>query len=158
MQYVMVPVPEELAEQVVEYVRWVSTLPDRKAAAPRAQLFRQAQRVRARPDDPLARLWGDLDQDTRSILVSVATATLDRRQLTVFDMVRLSGLDARQIAGIAFELNQVLAAQAGIQLALLIKPPEDVGTGPLDWGQQVMVMRAQVAQAILAAARAHGEA
>jgi hypothetical protein len=136
----MVPVPEELAEQVVEYVRWVSTLPDRKGAAPQARLARQAQRVRARPDDPLA------------------TAVLDRRQITVFDMVRLSGLDARQIAGIAFELNQVLAAQAGIQLALLIKPPEDVGTGPLDWGQQVMVMRAQVAQAILAAARAHGEA
>jgi len=158
LQFVMVPVPEELAEQVLEYLRWISTLPskDRKPAAG-ARLVQRAPRARARDDDPLVRTWGELDDDSRAILVAVAAATLDRRQITVADLAGITGLVPREIAGIAFELNQVLAAQAAIQLTVLIKPPDSLPPGPLDWEQQVMAMRVPVAQSILAAARAYGE-
>lgn len=159
MQFVMVPVPEELAEQVLEYLRWISTLPskDRKPAAG-ARLAHRAPRAVARDDDPLVLAWAELDDDSRAILVAVAAATLDRRQISVAELANITGLEPREVAGTAFELNQVLAARAAIQLALLVKPPESVPPGPLDWEQQVMAMRVPVAQSILAAARAFGEA
>lgn len=159
MQFVMVPVPEELAEQVLEYLRWISTLPskDRKPASA-TRLAQRAPRALARAGDPLVRVWGELDDDSRSILLLAATATLDRRRLTIADLASATGLTPREVAGAAFELNQVLADQAGIQLAVPIKAPDSYAPGLLDWTQQVMAMRGQVAQSILAAARACGEA
>jgi hypothetical protein len=89
MPYVMVPVPEEHVEDVMQFIL---------GAIARAS-------VEPWTADSVAELFDDVDEASRSLLAFVARATLDGSDLPEADAARKLQLTMRESAGIMNELK-----------------------------------------------------
>jgi hypothetical protein len=103
MEYVMVPVPEELAAEVEVFVRQTSV----KAAADTLD------------EDDAACLLRDLDDRSRAFLLQAARAADERAPLTVGDAAGALGCSSHEIVGILVELNNTILTAGGPHLTLL---------------------------------------
>lgn len=89
MPYVMVPVPEEHVEAVMQFV------------------LRAITRASLEPWDPesIAEVYLELDEVSRSLLAFVARAAADGRELDVLEGARQIQMTPREVTGILNELN-----------------------------------------------------
>jgi hypothetical protein len=96
LRYVMVPVPEEHVEDVMQYV------------------LRERERASLEPWDSesIGRLFKDVDEPTRSLLSVVARATSAGKELTERDAGDLVELSARDVSAIEHHLKEQ-AREAG---------------------------------------------
>ena len=148
MDYVMVPVPEELAEKVLTYVSWKGP----PSAVTKQDADNDAQRTSDQPDAgdsddrPLGRVVARLDAASRRLLTIAATAALDQEPLTVAEAARRVGLGVREVLGIIVEVNTLLVAEGEAPIAANVTAREGVDSGEFSWDTRVVVMPEPVAQ------------
>jgi hypothetical protein len=149
----MLPVPEEIAGEVLAYLRWKGDAPAQAPAErPRPQRsvsHARARAARSEAHGTIARLLADgADRAGTTILALVATATLSGREVTVEQAAELLGVSEREIVGLVYEMNQLMSPAIGT-FTMLIKPPEGERAPQMEWNRQAIVMTAAVAQAML---------
>jgi len=131
VEYVMVPVPQELAEQVQQYVT-----------------FRVANEIAAVwSEDAVAEIYGQLDDAARTVVRAVAQGAVDDEPVTLARAAELAGATDREVLGIVLELVQRFRGLGGPVFPLLLL---DVPEGA-DEGQRVIVMPKDGARVTLAA-------
>ena len=91
MPYVMVPVPDEHVEAVMQFV------------------LRAVARAAEQPWDAesVAKLFNEIDEASRSLLAFVARASVEDRELDTTEAARLVQLTPREVVGIANELSSL---------------------------------------------------
>jgi hypothetical protein len=146
VNYVMVPVPEELAPKVLWYVSWkghfrLAGESDGKTDAPRASVEAAA----ADGGGAIARAFARLDDPSRALAAVVATAALDQDHLTVPEAARRAGLTTREAVGTILELNQLIAAEGGPPKAVFIKDVERAA-GESTWDAHILVVPEPIAR------------
>ena len=89
MPYVMMPVPEEHVEEVMQFV------------------LRAIARASIEPWDKesMAEVWEQVDEASRSLLAFVARSSLEGKDLPDIDAARQIQMTTRETAGIMHELN-----------------------------------------------------
>ena len=89
MPYVMVPVPEEQVEAVMQFI------------------LRAQARAAEQPwdEESVTQTFADVDEASRSLLAFVARASEEDRQLDTTEAARLLQLTAREVVGITNELS-----------------------------------------------------
>ena len=157
VNYVMVPVPEELARKVLWYVSWkghfrLADESDGKADAPGPLV----EAPTANGGGPIGRAFARLDDPGRALAAVVATAALDQDQLTVPEAARRAGLATREAVGIVLELNQLMADEGGPRQAVFIKDIEGA-KGEFTWDGRMLVMPEPIARSLADLSRAHAE-
>jgi hypothetical protein len=142
VEYVMVPVPEELADKVLTYVSW-----------------RDAQAKAGPPADEgppngeaITRVFGRLDDPSRALLAVVAIAAVEGEELGVPDAARRAGVTAREALGILLEVNNILVGQGAPPISF---GGRDVGApaGEFTWEAWTIVMPEAIGAPILELAR-----
>jgi hypothetical protein len=112
MEYVMVPVPEELLEDVQRHL---------------LELQWRLQRTGTDRWDPevLRAIWDEVDADVRSLLVVAAESNRTRRPLTLADAAERIGVSHRSVAGMVMELAHLPARYEGSSFILFLLPATD---------------------------------
>ena len=101
MPYVMVPVPEEHVQDVMQFV---------------VRLMSQAS-VEPWNEETIAQLFEEIDEPARALLSAVAKGVISGTPLTEGDAAAVIGMTWREVGGMVRELND--AAAAGGHPALL---------------------------------------
>ena len=148
----MVPVPEELAPKVLRYISWrdnplieklgTADGDDEPASggAPTAEADRGG--------DPIARVFARLDGQSRTLLAVAATGALERQKLTVTETAQRAGLGERELIGIVTEVNNLVAAEGGPPITVLVTGMEGAEEAAFTWQMRVVNMPEPVARAI----------
>ena len=87
----MVPVPEEIAEEVMAFLHW--------------QVPEPAAHVLSWGQEAIERLYGEADEQARALLVAVAVAEQQGKELTVAELANALDCSDREVVGITLELN-----------------------------------------------------
>lgn len=134
----MVPVPEELEEEVQHLLRWKLSWPkDDIEPVTFVAAFERALR--------------ELDEPSSRLLVSVARHAAENEPFTVGDAGRVLGCNAREIIGTVLELNAAVHRMGGPPATLLT--PEKAGETSF-FENRPFFMAPEVAQSVLEAANA----
>jgi predicted ATP-dependent protease len=90
MPYVMVPVPEEHVQDVMQFV------------------LREVAKASLAPwdEESVSELFREVDEESRSMLAYAARATISGKELTEAEVADLMQLRQREMAGIMRELNE----------------------------------------------------
>jgi hypothetical protein len=157
VEYVMVPVPEELAPQVLSYVTWKG-LPVLGAAAEAAA--KAPEHAAEGPDgdeggDPIPRAFARLDDAGRSLATILAEAALRGEELSVSHAARRAGTTAREFIGTVIELNNLVEGEGGPPMAVWIKTAEGADEDEFSWDNRVVMMPEPVARPFASLVRAH---
>jgi hypothetical protein len=146
VEYVMVPVPEELAAQVLTYVSWKDA--QANAGPPLAE-------GQAATDEAIARAFVRLDDASRALVTVVATATLEPEQLSITEAARRARVTVREALGILLEVNAIVASEGGPPLAFGGKDIGGPREGGFTWDSHVVMAPEALAQPFADLARAH---
>jgi hypothetical protein len=105
----MVPVPQELEEQVRHYMAWRLTTID----------------MAGWTEESFALLYEQLDEASRVAVVTIARGVLEDKPVTVGEVAARVGTTSREILGIVVELAQRLRMLGGPAIPLVVfDPPE----------------------------------
>jgi hypothetical protein len=96
MPYVMVPVPEEHVQDVMQFV---------------VRLMSQAS-IEPWNEQTITQLFEEIDEPARALLSAVAKGVIGGNPLTEADAAAVIGMTWREIAGMLRELNDAAAAEA----------------------------------------------
>jgi hypothetical protein len=131
MEHVMVPVPQELEEQVRHFLAWKETTGS----------------LAGWSEEAVAALYEELDDASRLALEMTARGVHDAEPVTVGGIASAAGLTTREILGIVVELAQRLRALGGPGIPLVVfDPPEGKGgdnrpvTMPRDGARAVLAI------------------
>ncbi|MDQ1429420.1 MAG: hypothetical protein QOF40_22 [Actinomycetota bacterium] len=94
MPYVMVPVPEEHVQDVMQFV---------------VRLISQAS-VEPWNEEAIAQLFEEIDEPARALLSTVAKGVIGGKLLNEADAAAVIGMTWREVAGMMRELNDAAAA------------------------------------------------
>jgi hypothetical protein len=153
VNYVMIPVPEELAPKVLNYVNWKGSLQLQKQLEDAAS----AEGDVASPavgSDPVGRVFARLDGPSRELLVVAAQAALAGDELTVPSAARRAGLTERETIGVITEVNNLVAGEGGPMITVLVKRQEGADDAAFTWHTRCVMMQDAPAQVVDALARA----
>jgi hypothetical protein len=103
VEYVMVPVPDQLEGRVREFVA-------QRAATGHAGWS----------DEVVARLYEQLDGPSRTVIEAIARGVVDDEPVTLATLAKAAGTTTREVLGIALELVQRLQAQGGPAFPIII--------------------------------------
>jgi hypothetical protein len=142
VDYVMVPVPEELADKVLAYVSWK----DAQAKAEPAMTEGLDAAV-------LARVFARLDDASRALLAVAADAALAGEELTIPEAARRADVTAREAIGILLEVNGVVVNEGGPPLAFSGREVGSSAPGS-PWDSHVIVVSGAIAGPLADLARA----
>jgi hypothetical protein len=164
VDYVMVPVPEELAPKVLEYVSWRGhPIIQRQrqdegggASTPDGAPTGDAEAEAETGGDPLATVFARLDAQSRTMLVVAAGAASTGERPTVADTARRAAMTEREVIGVITEVNNLVAGAGGPPVTVLVAGAEGAEDAPFSWERRIVLMGEPVATAIndLASARA----
>jgi hypothetical protein len=142
VEYVMVPVPEELAPKVLTYVRWKGAEPS--AAQPAGESPGAGDH-----DESLARAFARLDGASRSLVAVAAAAALEAEELTIPQAAERAGVTTREALGILFEVNNVITSEGGPPLVFSGKDVGGAEPGEFTWDTHVVMVPAAIAEPIV---------
>jgi hypothetical protein len=150
VDYVMVPVPEELADRVLTFVRWKEA--EAKAGPPAAESLDAADAA-----EVMARVFARLDDASRTLLAVTADAALEAEELTLPEAARRAGVSAREAIGILLEVNGIVVSEGGPPLAFSGRDTGSSAQGS-PWDAHVIAVSGAIAGPLsdLARARAAG--
>lgn len=129
----MVPVPEELAESVRQYLRWKIDPPVHRDL----------------DGNVFASIWNDLAEIDHALLEVVARAALDEQELTVPEVAAMIGETERATLGTMLELNHVMPVLGGPSIPVVLKAVPDAPAGDFTWDHRFIVMSKQLATEVL---------
>ena len=134
-EYVMVPVPEEIAADVAEY------------------LARRVEKPEDPPMDPgsIVDVLGSLDPPCRRLLVLVSESTLADTEITVTDIGSALGCSERETMGMMLEVNHWISAKHVAPFAMMPQEPPGTPPGKFTWNDRIMAMSHRLARAVVAA-------
>jgi hypothetical protein len=144
VEYVMVPVPEELAQKVLTYVSW------RESQASTAALADDRQASVA----ALARAFARLDDASRALVTVIAAAVADGEEVSVAEAARRARLTSREAIGVLLEVNNVIAQEGGPPLAFGGRDLGAGAPGEFSWDTYMVVMPNAITGSIVDLARA----
>jgi hypothetical protein len=144
----MVPVPEELAPEVLTYVSWKDA--QAKAGPP----------VDERPDDgdAIARVFARLDDPSRALVAVIAAAALEAEELGIPTAARRAGVATREALGILLEVNNILAGEGRPPITFSWRGGEGPPVGEFTWDAFVAVMPDALARLFVDLARSEAPA
>lgn len=153
MIYVMVPVPEELAPKVLQFISWRDQplLEDLRKAlgdAEQAPNGAPARDADVDGDDPVSQVYIRLDDQSRSLLAVAATAALGGEDLTVTEAAQRAGLSERELIGIVTEVNNLVAGAGGSLVTVLVTAMEGSQDEAFSWAKHLVRMQAPAARTI----------
>lgn len=120
----MVPVPEELVDQVTTYMAW-------KLSGPKI----------AENPDAVRLVFDQIDSDLRNLILHVAQATVAGSTPTLLEVSAAIDMPARQIIGSLSELAVRLQAAGRANFLLLARAdPRERPEGVEEWEHRVLVM------------------
>jgi hypothetical protein len=160
VDYVMVPVPEELAPRVMMYLSWKGD--PRLVESSGSQNDSPGPSVEAPEGNgagPVARAFVRLDDAGRTLARVIAAAALDQEQLTVTEAARRAGVTTREAVGTLLEFVKLVAGEGGPPFVAYVKDPEGPATTTeFTWDNRIVVMPEPIARPVaeLARARASG--
>ena len=135
LEYVKVPVPEELVAEVTQFMQWNLTKMD-------VSSFDAAD---------AARLLDELDEPGRRLVVRAAECSVETIVLTVPDAAELTGLSEREVIGFVIEFNDAVRRAGSIWVALATgMAHETTEQGPKAW---TLSMPSELGELLLMAAR-----
>jgi hypothetical protein len=137
MRYVMVPVPEEFVEDVMQFIL---------RAIARAS-------IEAWDTESITQIFGDVDEATRSLLAFVARAAVDGGELDATDAARKIQLTFREASGIMNELNS-LAREGNRPLLINMRVVSERLPNGRTSEKRVLNMEPEVAELVRAAEQA----
>jgi hypothetical protein len=148
VEYVMVPVPEELAAKVLTYVSWRDA--QAEAGPP----------VDERPDDgdAIARVFARLDDPSRALVAVIAAAALEAEKLGIPEAARRAGVATREALGILLEVNNVLAGEGRPPITFGWRDGGGLPEGEFTWEAFVAVMPDALAPLFVDLARSQASA
>jgi hypothetical protein len=132
--YVMVPVPEGLADDVARFVQYTV------AAADRPEL----------DDEKVAIGVGSLDEPCLALLAHVVDSTLNARLATLPDLMAMLRCSEREVLGTIVEINQLMWI-AGAPVALM--PQKAPGAATTELKDQIVMVADAPARSVAAALR-----
>jgi hypothetical protein len=151
VDFVMVPVPDDLADKVLTYV----TMKGQPRMRPAGE-GGEGDSVPSRPGDdaapaergPIARVFDRLDEASRRLVAVVAAASLAQEEPTVAEVGRRAGLSTREALGTIVELSYVIGIAGGPPLAVVVTEVEGAeAKGPaFTWDSRVVAMLEPVAR------------
>jgi hypothetical protein len=147
VDYVMVPVPEELADKVLTYVSWKDA--QSKAAPPTTEGVDDAAAA-----EVLARVFPRLDDASRALLAVTADAALAGEELTIPVAARRAAVTAREAIGILLEVNGIVVNEGGPPLAFSGREVGSSAPGS-PWDSHVIVVSGVIAGPLADLARVH---
>jgi hypothetical protein len=163
VDYLMVPVPEELASRVLSYVNWkrhprlLEKMPEDADDAPHSGP--EALAPLGDTGEPIVRAFARLDDSGRTLAGGIAAAALDREELTIPEAARRTGIATREAVGATLELVNFVSSEGGPPpIAAVISEAEGSREADFSWGARVVVMQEPVAAAWADAAGAYGSA
>jgi hypothetical protein len=136
MEYVMVPVPDNLVTEVEQFMQMIARSPAGQTLEP----------------DAAAKLLNDLDEPARKLLLQVAKAADEFLPITMHDAAEAAGCSEHELLGRVVELNNLIASRGGPHLTVIPWMAVQEEGGVPVWPLR---MTADVAQAFLAASAAH---
>ena len=157
VDYVMVPVPEELAPKVLNYINWKGHPRLVRAAKADEEPRGDASPPPDEPgavasggadSSPVARAFAAVDDSGRQLLRVVAAAALAQEELTVPEAARRAGLGAREALGVVLEVNQRIAQEGGPPVSILVKGVDGAAEREFTWHERVFVMPEPVARPV----------
>jgi transcriptional regulator with XRE-family HTH domain len=109
VEYVMVPVPEELEARVKEFV-----------------IQRNASSLHSGwSQESIATFYGQLDEPSRTTIKAIARGVVDDEPVTIAKLAEVVGVTTREVLGITLELVHRLRALGGAAFPLfLLDAPE----------------------------------
>ncbi|MGH9227177.1 MAG: hypothetical protein ACRD07_00340 [Acidimicrobiales bacterium] len=145
MEFVMVPVPEELASRVLEYVSWKEA----QSSRPPADEGQDA------PGEAIARAFARLDDVSRALVAVVATASLGAEQLSIPEAARRANVTTREALGILLEVNSVIASEGGPPLGFGGKEVGGSQAGQFTWDSHLITAPEALARPLADLTQAH---
>lgn len=152
MNYVMVPVPEELAPKVLRYISWrghplLANQPTGEGDDAPAS-GGPSTTEGGDPRDPVARVFARLDGQSRTLLAVTATASIAGQKLTVAETAQRAGLSEREVIGVITEVNNLVAGAGGSPVTVLVAGAEGAEDAAFSWERRVVLMGEPVARGI----------
>jgi hypothetical protein len=119
MEYVMIPVPEQIRANVDQYLRWnVGTAP----AAAQWDL------------EAVGALIREIDEQARALLIVAADASVEVTLLSLPVAAERAGCSVREALGIVLEMNDAIRQASGPAFSLATDKIENSDeTGPRGW-------------------------
>jgi hypothetical protein len=148
VEYVRVPVPEELAARVLTYVSWKDA--QANTAPPRAEGPDVVDH-----DDAIARAFARLDDPSGALVAVVAAAALEAEELSIPDAARRAGVSTREALGILMEVNNVIGDEGGLPITFGRKGVDEPTPGEFAWDDWTVAMPDAAARPFADLARAH---
>ena len=130
VEYVMVPVPEEHAEAVMNYLRW-------NVGKPPPIPFDEAS---------IARMYDLADDLSRALLSVVSSATVTDRELTVAEASDMIGCSDRETVGLTVELNHLTQVEGGPPFVVMLKETPPPAGEARPWATRAIMMADNVAR------------
>jgi len=133
-EYVMVPVPEDMAEDVRRFLAWTTSAAERPALDP----------------PTVARALATLDAPSGQMLTMVAEATVSGRGATISRIAGALRCSTREVVGTMFDLNNLMRI-AGAAVALI--PQKVPGVPDEDLDERIITMTEDAARVVVAVER-----
>jgi hypothetical protein len=148
VEYVMVPVPEELAPRVLTYVSWKGAQANAGSAGAEGGKSTDV-------GEAIARAFARFDDASRAVVAVVAAAALDAEELTIPEAARRAGVTTREALGILMEVNNVITDEGGPPIGFSRTDVNAATPREFSWDAHVAAMPDAAARAFAGLARAH---
>jgi hypothetical protein len=155
VDYVMVPVPEELASRVMMYLSWKGDPRLVESSGPQNDPPGPTVQGPGGGEGPVARAFAHLDDPGRALARVIAAAALDQEQLTVTEAARRAGLTTREAVGTMLEFVKLVACEGGPAFVAYVKDPEGAAGTEFTWDNRIVVMPEPIARPIAELPQAH---
>ena len=142
----MVPVPEDLAEQVMKFLEYKGRVRPPARDQPTATPVDAAEA-------PMSRIFRGLDPGSRALLAVVSRAAVNEEKVTVAEAARRIGLSEREVLGTVLEMNHLITEQGGPPFAVLTEDAPELSSDLPLWDQRYFVTRSEIADPVLRVAR-----
>jgi hypothetical protein len=147
VEYVMVPVPEELAEKVLGFVSWKDA---QSNAGPGGE---GPADEGSDQGEAIARAFVRLDDPSRALLAVAATAALEEEELSIPRAARRAGVTTREALGVLMEVNNVIVAEGGPPIGFAVKNDGGPAADEFTWDAHIVMMPEALARPVAELAR-----
>jgi hypothetical protein len=151
VEYVMVPVPEDLVGPVLAFLAWKGPPgPERpsNAGSDPQQASGVAEAGTEGDRGPIARTFEAIDAPARRLLAAVAAASLDQQPLTLPEAARRAGITTREALGAILQANMLITGEGGPPMPVAVAGLEGASTSNLAWESSVVTLQEPVAREV----------
>jgi hypothetical protein len=134
MEYVMVPVPEEIVDEVRAFLAW------------------DVSGNTATPDNPeaIVGIYESSDAVVRAVLSTVAAASLDGFRPPLREVAETAGVNIHELIGVLADMNHRLRDAGGPMAAIMMRPDHRPRPdGVTEWEHRVMHMPDPLAKLVV---------